>query len=219
MQAVNASDYAIAQFRFLTPLLLKHGRYNYIRMSNLVNFTFYKNINMSLTMFWFNFLCFFSGEKMYTEGAIQLFNLFYTSIPILLYATYDKDVAVSDAIRFPQLYTPCINNAFFNVRTIGTLLCHTFRKYFPALHSHTLHAFLPFLLFHIQTRVFWSWVIDGFLESILVCILSFYFLRGFDYRTGMLSSYLEAGSLCFTVLIILINLKVPVCCSPPFCYP
>ncbi len=49
---------------------------------------------------------------------------------------------------------------------------------------------------------------DGFFESILVCILSFYFLVGFDYRTGMLSSYMEAGALCFTVLIIVMNLKV-----------
>lgn len=115
VQAVNASDYAISQFRYLTPLLLKHGRYNYIRMSNLVCYMFYKNILMSLSMFWFNFLCAFSGEKMYTEGAIQFFNLFYTSIPILLYATYDKDVAVADAIHFPQLYTAGINNAYFNV--------------------------------------------------------------------------------------------------------
>ncbi len=33
VQAVNASDYAIAQFRFLKPLLLVHGRNNYIRIS------------------------------------------------------------------------------------------------------------------------------------------------------------------------------------------
>ena len=36
LQAVNSADYAIAQFRFLSQLTLKHGRYNYIRMSNLV---------------------------------------------------------------------------------------------------------------------------------------------------------------------------------------
>ncbi|KAJ1441732.1 hypothetical protein B484DRAFT_390566, partial [Ochromonadaceae sp. CCMP2298] len=35
VQAVNASDFALGQFRFLAPLLLKHGRYNYIRMSTL----------------------------------------------------------------------------------------------------------------------------------------------------------------------------------------
>ena len=33
LQAVNASDYSIAQFRFLRQLLLVHGRWNYRRMS------------------------------------------------------------------------------------------------------------------------------------------------------------------------------------------
>ena len=42
LQAVNAADYAIAQFRYLSPLILKHGRYNYIRMSRLVCYIFYK---------------------------------------------------------------------------------------------------------------------------------------------------------------------------------
>lgn len=55
VQAVNASDFSIAQFRFLSSLLLKHGRYNYCRMSNLICFMFYKNILMSSAMFFFNF--------------------------------------------------------------------------------------------------------------------------------------------------------------------
>lgn len=61
VQAVNASDVAIAQFRFLAPLLLKHGRYNYIRMSNLICYMFYKNILMSSCMFYYNFFNGFSG--------------------------------------------------------------------------------------------------------------------------------------------------------------
>jgi len=32
MQAVMASDFAIAQFRFLTDLLLVHGRWSYLRL-------------------------------------------------------------------------------------------------------------------------------------------------------------------------------------------
>lgn len=116
MQAVNASDYAIGQFRFLSVLLLKHGRYNYIRMSALINYMFYKNILMSSSMFWINFVNGFSGEKFYTEVAIQLFNLFYTSIPILLYGSYDHDIAPSETQRLPQLYKPLIKDSYFNVR-------------------------------------------------------------------------------------------------------
>jgi magnesium-transporting ATPase (P-type) len=144
VQAVNASDYAIAQFRFLTPLLLKHGRYNYLRMSNLICFMFYKNICMSLTMFWFNFYCGFSGEKMYTEGAIQFFNLFYTSIPILLYATYDKDVSPEDAVQFPQLYAAGIHNKFFNVSVSVPLWWQSIRYCSNPLNSHSFPPSSPY---------------------------------------------------------------------------
>lgn len=61
LQAVNASDYAIAQFRYLQVLILKHGRNNYTRMSNLVCYMFYKNIFMSSGNFWFAWLNGFSG--------------------------------------------------------------------------------------------------------------------------------------------------------------
>ena len=61
LQAVNASDYAIAQFRYLQVLMLKHGRNNYTRMSNLVCYMFYKNILMSSSNFWFAWLNGFSG--------------------------------------------------------------------------------------------------------------------------------------------------------------
>lgn len=36
MQAVMASDFAIAQFRFLTDLLLVHGRWSYLRLCKVV---------------------------------------------------------------------------------------------------------------------------------------------------------------------------------------
>ena len=44
VQAANASDYAIGRFRFLQRLLLVHGRWNYMRMSKLVLYMFWKNI-------------------------------------------------------------------------------------------------------------------------------------------------------------------------------
>jgi magnesium-transporting ATPase (P-type) len=43
LQAANASDYAIGRFRFLQRLLLVHGRWNYMRISKLVIYSFYKN--------------------------------------------------------------------------------------------------------------------------------------------------------------------------------
>jgi P-type E1-E2 ATPase len=51
LQAVNASDFAIAQFRFLSVLLLKHGRFNYVRMCRVVRYMFYKNVRNTFIFF------------------------------------------------------------------------------------------------------------------------------------------------------------------------
>jgi magnesium-transporting ATPase (P-type) len=115
LQATNASDYAIAQFRYLSILLLKHGRYNYIRMCGLVCYMFYKNILMSICQFWFAFLNGFSGQKIYTEGGIQMYNLAFTSIPILLSGMYDMDLPPNAVYRYPELYAACIDNENFTV--------------------------------------------------------------------------------------------------------
>ena len=58
MQAVRASDFAIAQFHYLCRLLLVHGRWNYRRISMVILYSFYKNITSVLTLFYF---CFYNG--------------------------------------------------------------------------------------------------------------------------------------------------------------
>lgn len=70
MQAVMSSDFAIAQFRFLEPLLLVHGRWSYLRITRMVSYFFYKNLLFGLTIFFYNALCFFSGQIIY-NGARQ----------------------------------------------------------------------------------------------------------------------------------------------------
>lgn len=41
--AVLASDFAFAQFQYLARLLLVHGRWSYLRNSEVVAYAFYKN--------------------------------------------------------------------------------------------------------------------------------------------------------------------------------
>lgn len=62
MQAVLASDYSFAQFRYLQRLLLVHGRWSYHRMCNFLCYFFYKNFAFTLVHFWFGFLCGFSAQ-------------------------------------------------------------------------------------------------------------------------------------------------------------
>lgn len=65
MQAVLASDYSIAQFRYLERLLLVHGRWSYFRMCKFLRYFFYKNFAFTLCHFWYAFFCGFSAQVIY----------------------------------------------------------------------------------------------------------------------------------------------------------
>lgn len=51
-QAVMASDFAMGQFRFLVPLLLVHGHWNYQRMAYMILYNFYRNAVFVFVIFW-----------------------------------------------------------------------------------------------------------------------------------------------------------------------
>ena len=51
-QAVMASDFAMGQFRFLVPLLLIHGHWNYQQLGYMILYNFYINVVLVLILFW-----------------------------------------------------------------------------------------------------------------------------------------------------------------------
>ncbi|GAM24475.1 hypothetical protein SAMD00019534_076500 [Acytostelium subglobosum LB1] len=115
-QAVLASDFAIAQFRFLERLVLVHGRYNYKRLCVLICYFFFKNLVCSLLQFWFSTKNQFSGQSLYDGANILGYNLIFTSLPIIVIGVLEKDINSSYLRRFPSLYRECQMGKCFNHR-------------------------------------------------------------------------------------------------------
>ncbi|CAI7906865.1 unnamed protein product [Closterium sp. NIES-54] len=90
IQAVLASDFAIAQFRFLTDLLLVHGRLSYLRISKVVAYFFYKNLAFTLTLFWFNCFAGFSGQRLYDDWFQSAFNVLFTALPVIVLGLFEQ---------------------------------------------------------------------------------------------------------------------------------
>ncbi|CBZ55965.1 hypothetical protein NCLIV_063910 [Neospora caninum Liverpool] len=116
MQAFNCADYGLVQFRFLLPLLLTHGSWNYRRISKLVLYMFYKNLVLVLPMFFFGYISLFSGQKFYFEFLYQMYNVVFTAIPITLYGVFDQDVDRTLALKYPQLYRCGQLDLYLNLR-------------------------------------------------------------------------------------------------------
>lgn len=78
LQAVNSSDYAMGQFRFLKRLLLVHGHWSYFRNSNMIVNFFYKEIIGIGVLFWFQFYCAYSATTVYEYTYLLFWNVFWT---------------------------------------------------------------------------------------------------------------------------------------------
>ncbi|XP_061451009.1 probable phospholipid-transporting ATPase IM isoform X2 [Rhineura floridana] len=140
-QAILNSDYSFAQFRYLQRLLLVHGRWSYFRMCKFLCYFFYKNVAFTLVHFWFGFFCGFSAQTVYDQWFITLFNIVYTSLPVLAMGLFDQDVDEQNCLNFPKLYEPGQLNLLFNKRRFFICIAH-------GIYTSVVLFFIPYGAFY-----------------------------------------------------------------------
>ncbi|KAL5732777.1 hypothetical protein ACOSQ2_032469 [Xanthoceras sorbifolium] len=125
-QAVMSSDFAMGQFRFLVPLLLVHGHWNYQRMGYMILYNFYRNAVLVLVLFWYVLYTCFSLTTAINEWSSVLYSVIYTSLPTIVVAVLDKDLSRMTLLKYPQLYGAghrheCYNTKLFWLTMIDTV--------------------------------------------------------------------------------------------------
>ncbi|KAH0850254.1 hypothetical protein HID58_091305 [Brassica napus] len=103
MQAVMASDFSIAQFRFLERLLVVHGHWCYKRIAQMICYFFYKNIAFGLTLFYFEAFTGFSGQSIFNDSYLLLFNVVLTSLPVISLGVFEQDVPSDVCLQNPRM--------------------------------------------------------------------------------------------------------------------
>ena len=139
-QAVNNSDYAFSQFRFLVPLLLIHGNLSYYRLARLIKYSFYKNITFAFVMFYYQFYNGFSGQALVDSITAAVFNVVFTSLPIFLFAVLDRPVSELHAfIQYPKLYdkrnSRALTTSSFWKSGVLLGICHAAISFFVPYYS------------------------------------------------------------------------------------
>ncbi|XP_035827119.1 probable phospholipid-transporting ATPase IA isoform X2 [Aplysia californica] len=129
MQAACASDYSIAQFRYLQKLLLVHGAWSYSRVCKLILYSFYKNICLYLIQFWFTVENGFSGQALFEKWTLGLYNVIFTAAPPLAMGLFDRYCSAETMMNNPVLYKDSQNGRLFNVLVfwiwIGNAIFHS----------------------------------------------------------------------------------------------
>ena len=92
MRAVASSDFAIVEFKHLSQLIFKHGRWNYMRMSELINYFFYKNYVYVFLQILYSINNGFSSQTVIADWLLTFYNMVFTALPCGIRAIQDVDV-------------------------------------------------------------------------------------------------------------------------------
>lgn len=122
VQASMASDYAIAQFRFLHKLILVQGHWNYHRIAEMILNFFYKNVLWVFPSLWYQIYSRFSGNIFYDYSFLQLYNVIFTVAPVVVLGASDQDVTSTYLKRYPQVYEVGIDHRLYTVGDTGFIL-------------------------------------------------------------------------------------------------
>ncbi|KAJ8763021.1 hypothetical protein K2173_023226 [Erythroxylum novogranatense] len=118
LQAARAADYSIGKFRFLKRLILVHGRYSYNRTAFLSQYSFYKSLLICFIQIFFSFISGVSGTSLFNSVSLMAYNVFYTSIPVLV-SVLDKDLNEETVMQHPQILFYCQAGRLLNPSTFA----------------------------------------------------------------------------------------------------
>lgn len=119
LQAVNSSDYAIAQFRFLKRLLLVHGHWSYYRNGLMITNFFYKQIINISYLFFFQIYCAWSTTYVIEYIYILLWNAFWTVAAVIGVGIFDRPISDRVLMQVPELYRASREHTYFGLKPFG----------------------------------------------------------------------------------------------------
>jgi phospholipid-transporting ATPase len=113
-EACRVADIAIGEFKFLGLMTLYYGREWYRKNSRHVCYNFFKNWFHVAAVIIYGAYSYFSSVVIYDIYSYELFNVFFTSVPIMLYSVFDEEYTYEESKKYADIYRPGLLNAEFN---------------------------------------------------------------------------------------------------------
>jgi len=125
---------------------------------------FYKNIIFVFPLFWYGTYSVYSGVSFYDPYLYQMFNLFFTSNPIIYFALFDYEFKKHEFLRNPKHYSLGLKSKYFFKYIYGYFLDQCFSRW-----------------------VFWRWIFYAAWQGALVVFFCIYSMETINHDNGRTS--------------------------------
>eukprot|EP00488_Nonionellina_sp_1-RS-2012_P001871 TRINITY_DN324_c0_g1_i2.p1 TRINITY_DN324_c0_g1~~TRINITY_DN324_c0_g1_i2.p1 ORF type:complete len:155 (+),score=33.37 TRINITY_DN324_c0_g1_i2:412-876(+) len=103
-QASLASDFVIHRFRHILRLLFVHGRYSFLRTSQVSLLSLYKNMAFMLTVCYYGYYSLYTAQSCFDPYLMSAFNLFFVALFPLIVGAFEQDIDQKTATNHPISY-------------------------------------------------------------------------------------------------------------------
>lgn len=183
VRAAQAADFAIHKFKYLWQLVLYHGRYNYIRISELILYFFYKNIIFTIPQLYFAFISDYSAQSYFDDYYISFYNLFFTALPIGARALWEMDINY-------KMYKD-----------------HDQREEVKALYPYLYYVGQRSLIFTKTNYLIWTG--SGILQALMIFLVNYFMYKNaILVESGKNGGLWIIGITSFTSIIIIVNMRL-----------
>jgi phospholipid-translocating ATPase len=115
-QASLAADFSINQFKYLSRLLLWHGRNSYKRTAKVSQFVIHRGFIIAIMQAVFSAILYFSPIALY-QGVLAVgYTTLYTMAPVFS-LVLDLDITADMALLYPELYADLTKGRDLNYKT------------------------------------------------------------------------------------------------------
>ena len=115
-QASLAADFVIHRFKHIIRLLFVHGRYSFLRTSQVSLISLYKNMAFMLTIIYYGFYSLFTAQACFDPYLMSAFNLVFAAAFPLCVGAFEKDISQQTCLNHPKAYYYFKVNSFFNLK-------------------------------------------------------------------------------------------------------
>ena len=202
MSAVQASDFAIGEFKILKRLLFYHGRNNLYRISKMILYFFYKNFVFTMTQYYFSFLCLASGQTIIDDWYITGYNLIFTALPLCIRAITDTDINPNNKMfmkNLALLYKE--NRDEYKVFNFRTLMLNLFKGMVISLFIY-LTGFHNSMLIHGLNKNIWYLSLINYSCTLIVVSMNLLITSNFIISLLPLSIFITTF-LLFGIFLIM----------------
>lgn len=201
-QAVQSSDYALAQFKYLQKLLLVHGRWGYRRISLFICYYFYKNVAVVFCELCYAFFNGFSGQIFVLDTLTMMFNAVWTSWPCMLTFILEQDLNAEESFKHPIAYKAGQLRQYFSMKVFwGWMIA--------AMWHGSVSLFLPFVAMAYAVdddgRDTGLWWVSTLSFTLIIHIISFKMLMVSSYWNKLSLIGVIGGLGLYYVSIIFLN--------------